>query len=1120
MDKVDVYRWQNLALISQNRLKEAVENGLEFLELIGEKLPRKMSPAEVKKSVAEIRSQIAGRTMEDLINLPLMTDRKTLAIYKILPSLTVAEHLIHAELWPPLVLKRIHLVLKHGITPDTPICYTSYGAMLCVLAEEIEPGYQFGAWGLRLAEKIDAERIKCRTICQFNINIRFFKDHVKETIEPLLECYRLGLESGDLFWAGVGVVYHCVYAFFAGKNLAWVNKEIAVYKRAVEKINQQMTLVLLGICQRVVFSLSGESEDPRPLSAVFSDERNRFHDHQLKSNILFLQIFYLCKLMLSYLFEDYEQAFADAVMTEKHVDTHKVQLTFPLSLFYDSLARLAVYGSRSKDEQKDIRERVSANQKKMANWAGHGPSNFLHKFHLVEAERLRIQSQDMESVVDHYDKAITLANKNEYINEEALACELAAKYFLGKGNREFARLYIGKARQKYAIWGAGRKVRHLDETYPQLLSESYPGKTVPKNGEIGPGGLDWSTMMKLTQVISSQIELENLLPTLIRIAIENVGAQKGWLILDSDQGWQIVAGGTADQGEIPLSSPTSVEESDMVSAFVVTYVARTGKNLVVDNASGEEMFKKDIYIKTNRSKSILCAPIFHKSTLMGVLYLENNLMTGAFTTERLEVLRVLSAQIAISLENAKLYGNLKQAEEDYRGIFENATEGIYRTTPEGRFISANPAMAGIFGFQSPDELRESITDIEHQLYVDPERRNQFIEMMGKQQTVSGFEVEFYRKDRSTFWASLHARPVYDENQELTYIEGIVTDITEQKKTLEALREREEYLRKENIRLRSNVKDRFRFGNIIGKSLVMQEVYELILQASATRAGVVVYGESGTGKELVAKAIHDLSDRKGKKFVPVNCRAIPEGLLESEFFGYKKGAFTGATSDKHGYLDIASGGTLFLDELGELDLNMQAKLLRAIEGNSYTPVGGSELKKPDVRIVAATNSNLKDYVKKGLLREDFFYRIHILPIYLPPLRERKEDIPLLVEFFIGNEETDKELPPFTPHILEVLMNYDWPGNVRELQNTLDRYLTFRKLDFLGDGLRKPTIPPGFPRDGRPVVSHASLQDIEKEHIARLLERNQWNRTRVASILKISRYTLLRKIKKYGLLMTES
>ena len=461
----------------------------------------------------------------------------------------------------------------------------------------------------------------------------------------------------------------------------------------------------------------------------------------------------------------------------------------------------------------------------------------------------------------------------------------------------------------------------------------------------------------------------------------------------------------------------------------------------------------------------------------------------------------------------KTEDELRKSEEKYRQIFEYAVEGIYQTTPAGRFISANPAMARILGYDSPRSLINEVKDIKKQLYVSQNDRDDFTRLIQENQTVSEFEVQFYRKDKKKIWVSLHARPVYDDKGTLTIIEGFITDITERKKATEALREREEYFRKENIRLRSNIKDRYKFGDIIGKSPAMQEVYELILKAAASDANVIIYGESGTGKELAARAVHDMSDRKDKSFVPVNCGAIPENLLESEFFGYLKGAFTGAYSDKNGYLDMADRGTLFLDELGEIDLNMQVKLLRVLEGGGFTPVGGQQIKKPDVRIIAATNRDLQSYVTNGLMREDFFYRIHIIPVYMPPLKERKEDIPLLIDHFMAAQGDLKKHPPITGRILDEMLDHDWPGNVRELQNVLHRFLTLDRLDL--------ARTQGVPRlkdddlavhltDQKNNLYQTAMENFEKNLFRQALEHNQWHREKAAQTLGLPLRTFYRKM----------
>ncbi len=347
---------------------------------------------------------------------------------------------------------------------------------------------------------------------------------------------------------------------------------------------------------------------------------------------------------------------------------------------------------------------------------------------------------------------------------------------------------------------------------------------------------------------------------------------------------------------------------------------------------------------------------------------------------------------------------------------------------------------------------------------------------------------------------------------------IARDITRQKRSQEALIEKEQVLSQENQRLKASLKDRYRFGDLIGASQVMQQVYDLILQASAHNINVMVYGESGTGKELVAQAIHSLSDRKERTFIPVNCGAIPENLVESEFFGYRKGAFTGAVENNPGYLSRAHGGTLFLDEIGDISLNMQVKLLRAIEGGGFTPIGGRQPAKSDVRFIGATNRDLKKLVAEGQMREDFFYRVHIVTIELPPLREREGDLPLLIKHFYQQfTQALDDPPPLNGKVLDALINYHWPGNIRELQNTLQRYISSRKIDFMGTPLEieVQSCPDPLPLPDTPQDFQTAMQDFEKRLILHALEHHRWHREKAAQSLNIPRRTFFRKLKNLGI-----
>jgi transcriptional regulator with PAS, ATPase and Fis domain len=288
------------------------------------------------------------------------------------------------------------------------------------------------------------------------------------------------------------------------------------------------------------------------------------------------------------------------------------------------------------------------------------------------------------------------------------------------------------------------------------------------------------------------------------------------------------------------------------------------------------------------------------------------------------------------------------------------------------------------------------------------------------------------------------------------------------------------------------------------------------RTASSSACVIICGESGTGKELAAQIIHNLSPRRDKRFVPVNCGAIPSALMESEFFGHVKGAFTGAGTNKPGYLDRADQGTLFLDEIGELSPPMQVKLLRAIDDGGYQPIGSLEIKKPDIRIIAATNRDLKENVRSGLMREDFYYRINVLPIRLPPLRERKDDLPLLINHFLARFSQGHTTSAIPASLMSLLMAYDWPGNIRELQNTIQRYVTFKEIGFLKPPqTRAESAPIPHPEFRTDQDLKSALEEFEKQYIACCLKAVNWRKSKACTILKINRKTLYKKTRQYGL-----
>jgi len=330
-------------------------------------------------------------------------------------------------------------------------------------------------------------------------------------------------------------------------------------------------------------------------------------------------------------------------------------------------------------------------------------------------------------------------------------------------------------------------------------------------------------------------------------------------------------------------------------------------------------------------------------------------------------------------------------------------------------------------------------------------------------------------------------------------------------------EEERNLRRQVNHLQRQVEERFQFSNIIGQSPVMQRVFELIEQVAPTRSNVLISGASGTGKELVARAIHYNSARRTAPFIPINCSAIPEQLLESELFGHVKGAFTGAERDKKGIFEEAAGGTIFLDEIGDMEESLQVKLLRVIQEREVRRVGANQPIPVDFRVIAATHRDLEEEMAEGRFREDLFYRLGVITVALPTLAARREDIPLLARHFLAKhaERNQRQVDKIEPEAMRLLLDFDWPGNVRELENVIERGVVLAR----GDTLTPDALPPKVTgsvgaRLGLGEITDLPMEELERRHILATLERHNWHRVKVAEVLKIDRRTLYRKIKEYG------
>ncbi|GJL62544.1 MAG: transcriptional regulator [Nitrospirales bacterium] len=469
-------------------------------------------------------------------------------------------------------------------------------------------------------------------------------------------------------------------------------------------------------------------------------------------------------------------------------------------------------------------------------------------------------------------------------------------------------------------------------------------------------------------------------------------------------------------------------------------------------------------------------------------------------------------------------GALRQSEEKYRAIFNQAVEGIYQTTLNGTFLNANPALSHLLGYDSSSSLIEAVQEIGVQLYVEPERRSQFCRLVEEVDVVTEFESQVYRKDGTIIWISENARVIRDAQGLPQWYEGSVVDISARKQAEELLQTKTR-LEAENWYLQEEVIEACAFGDLVGQSPALENVIRQIDLVARTEATVLILGESGTGKELVAREIHKRSHRHERPLIRVNCASIPKELYESEFFGHVKGAFTGAVKDRAGRFEAADGGTLFLDEVGEIPLDLQSKFLRVLQEQQYERVGDEYTRKVNVRVMAATNRDLKREVELGRFRQDLYYRLNVFPLEISPLRDRKEDIPLLTDHFltIGAKKFHCLRPRLTKKHVSLLRGYDWPGNIRELQNIIERALitansgelyfelpskTKRRLSGnVGEDLKSPV-----------VLSEEEVQEVIRQNTLAALKQTRWKvygAGGAAELLGMKPTTLLARMRKMQL-----
>ncbi|OWY65740.1 hypothetical protein B7486_40295 [cyanobacterium TDX16] len=535
LDKVKVYEIKILAHVAQGKPLAAVNIAIYALQLLGVNLPHRASKFKILLAAIATKFILCHKHIEALINLPPMSNPRTLAAMKIMGIAGSPTYNAAPQFAPLLAFAGVNLSLKYGNTAMSAYGYASYGVMLCGVLGNIDAGYQFGKLALDLLEKFQAKELKARTFMVFNNFIRHWKEHVREGLPSLIEAYRSGIDTGDIEFAAYCGFIYCYHSYFVGKELTALAQEMETYLQASDRLKQETASHLLQLYRQSVANLLGTTENPCFFSGKYYDEKKMLSLLLVVNHKTALFHLYCQKLALNYLFEAYDRAAENALQAKKYIDGVIASLSLPIFNFYDYLTLISTYNSTSAWQKKRILKLVKMNQKQMQKWADSAPMNYLHKYYLVEAESHRILG-DFVRAINDYERAIALAQQHRYLQEEALANELAAKFYLELGKDTIARIHLLNARSCYLVWGATAKVKVLDTKYAQLLFTltNQPHKlTTSHNINIHTSDrlLDLNTFIKAAQIISGEIVFQDLIHKIMQTAIENAGAELGSLLL-------------------------------------------------------------------------------------------------------------------------------------------------------------------------------------------------------------------------------------------------------------------------------------------------------------------------------------------------------------------------------------------------------------------------------------------------------------------------------------------------------------------------------------------------------------------------------------------------------------
>jgi PAS domain S-box-containing protein len=744
---------------------------------------------EARREYERIWSQLGTRAIEDLIDLPLMQDPESLATLDVLTALGPPTLYTDGNLLALTSCRAVNLSLERGNNDAAPAHYASVGLMAGDRFGDYDAGYRLAKMACDLTERRGLKRFGGKTYSVFSLVVPWTRP-VRECINPARRAFQMANEQGDPTYAAYAYWNLTSSLLAAGDPLEQVEREFEHGLEVARTLRFGFVADMISAPLALARTLRGETakfgvlDDGRFMELSFEE---RLTGHPA---LALPECFYwIRKLQARFFAGDYASAIEAAKKAERWFSTSASLSVFLLERaeyhLYAALSRAACCEPMGPDPYAEHREALAAHDRQLRAWAANCPENFEDRTALVGAEIARIEGR-LLGAMDMYERAIHSARANGFVHNEALSCELAARYYAARGFEEIAHLYLGNARQGYLRWGADGKVRQLDQLNPRLRQDERapsPTGTI----EAAVEHLDLATVIKLSQAVSGEIVLEKLLETLMRAAIEHAGAERGLLIAPRGDELQIEAEATTSGEDVTVHLPDGAHATAALPESLVRYVVRTEESVILDDASSQNPFSADPYIVQRRARSILCLPLINQAKLIGILFLENSLTRNVFTPDRVTVLKVLASQAAISLENSRLYRDLAGREAKIRRLVDSNIIGIFIWDFEGQIREANEAFLNMVGYDHEELITGRIrwTDL-----TPPEWRDLDAPLIQEQKvtgTTRPFEKEYFRKDGSRVPVLIGAAAFEEDgNQGVAF----VLDLTERKRAEEALRQLE------------------------------------------------------------------------------------------------------------------------------------------------------------------------------------------------------------------------------------------------------------------------------------------------------------------------------------------